>query len=210
MSATIQIEIRENHFSLYHDKAVYWHEERALLLADLHAGKANHFRKNGIPISSDYLLNDLNRIEELAIKSKAQQLIVLGDLFHSYHNTENHFVVEWIKELGLPFTLVKGNHDLYTPIYDGIVELDELNVSNIRLVHDPYEEESELFQIGGHIHPGYRIKGKAKQSMRFPCYFIGEKHMVLPSFGSLTGSVNMKRGDTDKVILVSPDGLIAL
>jgi metallophosphoesterase superfamily enzyme len=33
-------------------KAIYWKRERALLIADLHLGKVNHFRKSGIPVPS--------------------------------------------------------------------------------------------------------------------------------------------------------------
>lgn len=210
MSSSIQIEIRGNQFILLPEKAVYWIEEDALLFADLHAGKANHFRKHGIPISSDPLLQDLNTIDLLIQQTNAKKVIILGDLFHSYHNTENEFVVRWINEQKIPFTLIKGNHDLHTPVYDGLIEVDEWTQGSLRLVHDPLEKESEYFQIGGHIHPGFRIRGKARQSMRFPCFFISQQHMILPAFGSLTGSVNMKPQKNDTLVLVTPEGLVAL
>lgn len=210
MTNSIQIEIRGNHFTLLKERAIYWHERSALLLADVHAGKANHFRKNGIPLSSDHLLMDLNRIEELMSQWSPSELLVLGDLFHSYHNQENAYVVQWIVENKIPLHLIKGNHDLHTPVYEGIEESDFLEYNGIKLLHDPLEEVSEHFIIGGHIHPGFRLQGKGRQSLSLACFHISEKRLILPAFGSLTGKKIMKQEKGDKIVLVTDNGLIHL
>jgi metallophosphoesterase superfamily enzyme len=46
----MQIEIRDNHFDLLIQKAIFWQEKQTLLIGDLHLGKITHFRKEGIAI----------------------------------------------------------------------------------------------------------------------------------------------------------------
>ena len=41
------------------DKCMFWKEHNSLILADLHIGKAGHFRKAGIPIPSHIHIDDL-------------------------------------------------------------------------------------------------------------------------------------------------------
>ena len=50
LGATHDLELLNQELTLDASKAFYWHEERALVLADVHLGKAGHFRKHGVPI----------------------------------------------------------------------------------------------------------------------------------------------------------------
>ena len=51
-------------------------------------GKAGHFRKNGIPITKKVHIADLQILHDLLIEHKPEEVILLGDLFHSSHNNE--------------------------------------------------------------------------------------------------------------------------
>ncbi|NNJ55516.1 MAG: metallophosphoesterase, partial [Bacteroidia bacterium] len=111
---SIDIDILGQHFVLLKEKALYWKERKYLLLADVHAGKASHFRNNGIPLSTDYLLQDLNKINELIEHLNPLKIIILGDLFHSDRNIENKLVESWIEELSVDVELIIGNHDIHS------------------------------------------------------------------------------------------------
>ncbi len=211
MEQQLDIQIGKNSFTLYSDKIALWHQHKILLLSDVHAGKASHFRKHGIPLSSDYLLSDLNRLESSIKRLMPHKVMVLGDLFHSDHNEENALVEDWIHHLEVPFYLISGNHDIHTEQRYKINYLPYLELDNIVLIHDPFEEiDSKSFRIGGHIHPSYRIKGKARQSIAFPCFHISKNAMILPAYGQLTGKKNMRKMSGDKVVLVTEEGLIGL
>ncbi|MFY0643368.1 MAG: ligase-associated DNA damage response endonuclease PdeM [Bacteroidia bacterium] len=209
MLSQISITAGQQHFILFQEKVVLWVEENTLLLSDLHAGKASLFRKHGIPLSNDHLLNDLNNLQVLIRRLKPDKLVVLGDLFHSEHNDENAMLVEWIQAQETKFILVEGNHDIHDEADYHIKRVESISNDNLLLCHEPADYEGK-FQLNGHLHPAYRISGKARQSMRFPCYYISPERLILPAFGSLTGSKTVKKRKLDQIVLITPDGLIKL
>lgn len=205
---TLDLCFGDEHFVLHKDKAMYWQEEDCLLLADIHAGKAEHFRKHGIPISTDSLLQDLNRIESLLDFFETRKMVVLGDLFHSLPNAENAFVAHWISEQNIDFLLVAGNHDRYSSTDHSLKSTERLSVRKLILSHEAEEGKEGEFRISGHLHPSFRLKGKARQSLHFPCFYMSNKSLILPAFGRLTGSHCLSKGAKDHITLCTPEGLL--
>ena len=190
------------------EKALYWPAQEALMLSDLHAGKAAHFRRHGIPLSSDHLLSDLNIIGELVARWKPKHLWILGDLFHTDHNDENALVLQWMEDLPLSCLLVEGNHDRHSVNGYGLERTDRLDVGPFSLRHEPQPNDGR-FQINGHLHPGFGIS-RAKQHLRMPAFYRDKERLILPAFGSLTGMKNMPKRRGARFVLVGPDGLIPL
>jgi DNA ligase-associated metallophosphoesterase len=177
------------------ERAIFWEKEKALLLSDLHIGKTGHFRKAGIGIPEPAFKNDLHRLVHLLQFCKAEQLIIVGDLFHSRFNQEIAVFERWRKDfVSLTIHLVKGNHDILHPDWYSTNEIKihplYMSTHNLCFVHDPLETAAlpeNKYIISGHIHPGIRIEGLAKQSLRFPCFYFTETQAVLPAFGGFTG-----------------------
>ena len=46
----LEIELEGEKIALLPERALYWPAQHTLIVADLHWGKAGHFRKNGIAI----------------------------------------------------------------------------------------------------------------------------------------------------------------
>ncbi len=202
------LEVAGQHFTLLPQKAVFWQEQQALLLADVHAGKASHFRKNGIPLSTDLLLNDLNKIEMLLKKTGAIKLIILGDLFHTSSNIENTLVENWVDDLDVTTELVLGNHDIHSLANSRIPTKLPYVLDGILLSHEP--TESEHFNIHGHLHPAFTLAGKARNHLKLPAYYINRQAITLPAFGSTTGQrMYAELCKNSKIILVTDDGLLA-
>ena len=44
------------------------------------------------------------------------------------------------------------------------------------------------YTFSGHIHPGISIRGQAKQSLHFPCFYFADNYCVLPAFSRFTGT----------------------
>src|SRR4051812_15695716 len=82
------IEISNHKFILLHEKALYKPDERLLIIADVHLGKASHFRKEGIAIPSAAQHVDHRNLEALFRKIKPLKVYFLGDLFHSAINRD--------------------------------------------------------------------------------------------------------------------------
>src|SRR4051812_10470243 len=89
------IEIRGHHFRLLSQKAIYWEEEKTLLISDLHLGKIMHFRKEGIAIPAIAQENNFKRLDEIILRNNISRIIFLGDLFHNSLNTEWETFRRW-------------------------------------------------------------------------------------------------------------------
>jgi DNA ligase-associated metallophosphoesterase len=188
--------------TLLPEKAVWIDTLRVLLLADIHLGKASHFRKSGIPIPEQVHDLDYQRLGKLIQDYSPKDVYFLGDLFHSSWNEQWEDFGAFLPQfLGSTFHLVLGNHDILPAekyqdtslqVYRNAVVLESFLLS-----HEPTTPPPGLLNICGHIHPGILLKGKAKQSVRIPCFHYSEDILVLPSFGNFTGLflINVKKTD---------------
>ena len=107
-----RIKIKENHFVLHPSGAVFWEEQKTLLLADVHLGKVAHFRKNGIAVPRKAEGAFYQKITALLTEFTIERFLFLGDLFHSFQNNEWLLFTAWVKQQKASMILVEGNHDL--------------------------------------------------------------------------------------------------
>ena len=205
-----QAEVCGEQLTLLAEKAVYWEKERLLLIADLHLGKGNHFRKHGVPIPSSSSESNWEKLERLFQLDQLQRVVFLGDLFHSNYNEECAILGDIIASYPhLNFELVIGNHDILDDrMYEDIglkVYQTELVIGPFIFTHEPLEEENEFYNLAGHIHPGIRLKGKGRQSLRLPCFYFGKKSGILPAFGALTGLQILRPKKSDQFFYIISD-----
>lgn len=192
--------ICDEKLTLLPQKAIWWEAQKTVILSDLHLGKGMHFRKAGLPIPLISHQKDFAQLIELLKTPNLEQVIFLGDLFHSSYNSDWELLGEVLKDYQhLEFILVQGNHDIlhqqhYTRF--GFKVVDILYLSSFVFSHEPLENPA-AYNIYGHIHPGVRLQGKGRQSLRLPCFFFSQNYAVLPSFGKLTGlyALQPKKGD---------------
>lgn len=197
------------------NRAVFWEEEKSLILADLHFGKTGHFRKAGIGVPQTIYKEDLQRLIATIQFFKAERLIVVGDMFHSKENTEHDLFEKWRKDLSsLEVHLVKGNHDILNEQWyknAGIILHDHpLIINDFVFLHD-YTRYSlkgnEKYSFCGHIHPGIRLSGIARQGLHLPCFHLEKHACTLPAFSRFTGVSNVKRKAGDKIFAIA-DGRV--
>jgi DNA ligase-associated metallophosphoesterase len=204
------ITLQEREFVLLPQKAVYKPDEELLIIADVHLGKARHFLKGGINIPSSAQQQDYQNLTQLFITYQPRKVYFLGDLFHSSINTEWMRFESLIQAFNdIEFTLIKGNHDiidarLYVRL-DIRVATDYLEDDHFIYSHYPFETPVDKIVFSGHIHPSFRLYGKARQSVLLPCYHWSTYNFMLPSFGGLTGSFAIKPVAGDRVFVVYAD-----
>ncbi len=209
---TLELVVKGQNFLLHPQKALFWMEQRALVLADAHFGKGRHFRKNGIPVPQMQAEVDYDRFIGLLLEFKPAQVIFLGDLFHSSYNEEWTSFSEIIQKFHTTqFILVKGNHDILKPaIYEAagiIVKEEPWKLGPFALCHHPLEQHQTEYAIGGHLHPGVLLKGVSHQRLRLPCFYFGKTQAVLPAFGSFTG-LHLVQPETESRVFVIGDGQV--
>jgi len=180
-------------------RAVLW--ERTLFVADLHVGKPAAFGHHGIPVPIATVDADLIRLSELVAATKAQHVIVLGDLLHDATGRDAATmgrVAAWrAEQMTLRMTLVRGNHDKRAgdPPGDWRIECvsEGERLGPFTLLHRPPENvEAEQDGPGpvslfGHVHPVVVMQGPARMSERSACFVCGPRTVLLPAFGSFTG-----------------------
>ena len=87
--------------------------------------------------------------------------------------------------------LVRGNHDLKSG--DPWPELsikchgEPFLIKHLHCRHHPTDQENKPY-LAGHIHPGYSIKGMGRGSVRAACFWVRRESIILPAFGSFTGT----------------------
>jgi len=202
--------IQNNHFWVSNLRVVFWEEENALIVSDLHFGKTGHFRKAGIAIPQSVYKEDLQCLFDGIQFFKATQLIVVGDMFHSIQNKELDLFERWRNDIAsVAIHLAKGNHDiLSSEWYQKVgIEVHEeaYHINGICFQHDLEDTLSvdnnnlnHIYTFTGHIHPGISMRGLGRQTIHVPCFYFGKHHAILPSFSKFTGSVPIKpkKGDT--------------
>ena len=195
------------------EKALSFPSEKVLLIADLHFGKINHFRKSGIPVplkandrNSELLIDLLNR-------TKPERVIFLGDLFHSHYNEEWEVLGQVLRHFSTcQFELVKGNHDIMSKLqyqrHNMQVHEGGLKIGPFELTHEPLENpDDDHYNIAGHIHPGVHLSGRGRQTLTLPCFYFGNHQAIMPAFGSFTGLAKI-RPQRNAQLFVIADGKI--
>lgn len=201
MNPFLPIELERTELWLLADKAIYWPAEQTLLIADIHFGKAAAYRRLGQPVPKGTTKINLQRLDTLLQQYPSQGLIFLGDFLHAPESRtpETHAqLLAWRRRHRLlEITLIRGNHDRRAgdpPVELGITVVPEpLLLGPFALQHEP-EPHPTHHILAGHLHPAFRLHGRGRQSLRLPCFCIGERVSLLPAFGSFTGMMDIGAG----------------
>jgi uncharacterized protein len=207
----MHIQFKEQDLHLLPQKAIYWAQQKALLIADLHLGKVAHFRKEGFAIPQTAGYKNFEVLEALmGGQWPVEKILFLGDLFHSTANHEWALLEEWISQYpGVEMILVKGNHDILPAAaysQGRIKVVDSLQMGPFSFAHHPVEagkEDQGTYTFCGHLHPGARLSGGGRQQLTLPCFWLGRYQGVLPAFGSFTGLHIIKPSQGDRVFVVA-------
>ncbi len=191
---------------------MFWEEESMLVISDVHLGKVSHFRKFGSAVPQQAVKGNFQKMDAVIAFFKPQNIVFLGDLFHSTLNKEWLIFATWLEKISAEVTLVEGNHDIISPLkYDalGVKVTPEIIMHNFLFTHHP-EERAGFFNFSGHIHPGVKIHGLGRQQLKLSCFFKSKDQLILPAFGEFTGKhILIPQGD-DEVYVVTNEEVICL
>jgi uncharacterized protein len=217
MNSILPHKIFNQTFLLSSTRVVFWEQQKALILSDLHLGKSGHFRKAGIAIPQTVLQEDLFRLLDQIQFFKPTKLIIVGDLFHSHANKEHNLFLKWRNDIPqIEIHLVMGNHDiLHNDFYKKaniILHKNVLEVEEFIFTHDinDVEQNNAKYYFSGHIHPSIQMQGIGRQSLKLPCFYFTKNYAVLPAFGKFTGTYPIEKQKTDVVFAIVENNVIKL
>jgi uncharacterized protein len=190
MADSFEVDIAGEPMRLLGDRAVHWPARDRLLIADLHLGKADVFRRAGIGLPAGGTLHDLERLASLLARTRATELWILGDVLHGAA-LPSHWRRSWedwrARHAPLRIVALAGNHD--GALQNAGLELDlagaESEDAPFALRHEPRPHPT-LHVLCGHVHPMAALAGLRR---RFPAFWLRGNMTVLPAFSQFTAGV---------------------
>ncbi len=193
----MKIALGPHALELLPDRAVWWPDQSTLLVADVHLGKDQVFRRQGLAVPAGVLQHDLDRLDQLIEETEAERLVILGDWVHAPPQIEDDWpdlIGQWRAEhADIEMDLVLGNHDRELELWLHQWQInghpERLDVEGLALMHE-WRRGIAQPGLSGHLHPGARLKTRREQLM-LPAFLLhsdpGQEHLVLPAFGRFTG-----------------------
>lgn len=209
------ITLAKEEVELRPERALFWPRERLLFIADCHFGKADTFRRLGVPIPRQPNAATLQRLNAVIQAVSPEKLIILGDFWHDAQGPaeeDYQLIHQWRKTYpDLLIDVVLGNHDrrairLFHEL-NMAASLQPLQFGPFVASHAPIRQK-ELYCLAGHLHPGYVLRGRARESLSLPCFWFGSCLGVLPSFGSFTGNAPINPKPGDRVVVIAGQEVI--
>ncbi|TVQ10564.1 MAG: ligase-associated DNA damage response endonuclease PdeM [Leptolyngbya sp. DLM2.Bin27] len=176
------------------ERAIYIEDLGALLVSDVHLGKAETFQHYGLPVPSQVNDATLQRLEGLCAQYSPEHLWILGDLFHGMEGLTDEVMDAWLRFLHrtqVSAHLILGNHDrrLQATLSQLSVEcfVEAVAVAGVLFSHEP-DLDGSCLNICGHIHPCWRLS-LGGDRLRLPCFHwqARQQRLTLPAFGEFTG-----------------------
>lgn len=197
------------------DGALFWREEKTLVVADAHLGKARTFRDEGIPVPPGTTAADLERLTRLLDRFDVKRLLFLGDLIHGPIDDAQAFerqIVSWRdRHWGVHLLLTTGNHDRRAGRLTEVFGLDGLAkrwvIEPFAFTHRPQTDDAR-YGFAGHIHPAVRLTGRGRQRESLPCFCFGPQKALLPAFGCFTGNQIVRPSPNDRVFVITEDTVV--
>lgn len=179
-------------FLVLAERALFWPQESMLIIADLHLGKSDIFRRRGVAVPLEVQRQDLLRLHQILQKWQPQELVILGDFVHGRFIGEDTFQL-WQNlrraNLKTRFMLTRGNHDRYLQTEDLLLDDVQTHLPRhqVLLSHEPLGAGVRHFSLNihGHVHPAMRVPQMRK---RLPCLAYSAPYLNLPAFSEFTGS----------------------
>jgi DNA ligase-associated metallophosphoesterase len=172
--------------------ALFMARDGVIVVSDLHFEKGSSYARRGSFLPPYETAETLRRLEAVIDFYRPSAVISLGDSFHDDGGSARMPEIYRQKLLALmtgrEWFWVSGNHDPAPP--EGLPGqcVDELALGDLVFRHMPAGKEEG--EIAGHLHPGARIVQRGR-SVRRACFASDGVRLVMPAFGSLTGTLNV-------------------
>ena len=180
--------------------AVYWPDQDMLIVADLHFEKASAFAARGVALPPYDTAATLQRLGAAFQTYQPTRFVSLGDAFHDD---------EWPARMSprdrdalaklaasVETVWVTGNHDPTPPLGLAGKAIEVLRVAGdgvLVMRHEPLARDNgfEAGELAGHLHPCAKLRQRGR-SLRRRCFVHDGGRAILPAFGALTGSLNIR------------------
>jgi hypothetical protein len=172
--------------------ALFWEEQRLLVVSDLHLEKGSSFAARGVLLPPYDTAATLGRLGAVIARHDPRMVIALGDSFHDREAHGRLSAADRDAIAGLQvrrdWIWISGNHDpALTPDVGGVVA-SEVAIGRIAFRHEP---TGAVGEIAGHLHPKARVSTRGR-SMERRCFASDGERAIMPAFGAYAGGLSIR------------------
>jgi uncharacterized protein len=174
--------------------AIYWPEEKLLIVADLHLEKGSAFAARGVLLPPYDTAATLARVAGLIDRHAPQLVIALGDSFHDgggpLRMTAPDRTTLTTLQRGRDWLWITGNHDPHPANGVGGEFAAALALGPLTFRNEPLPDARDG-EIAGHLHPVARVAQRGRAVSR-RCFATDGRRLVMPAFGAYAGGLNVR------------------
>jgi DNA ligase-associated metallophosphoesterase len=174
--------------------ALYWPDEKLLVVADLHLEKGSAFAARGVFLPPYDTATTLARLARLITTYAPRLIIALGDSFHDgggpFRMTAADSAILSALQRGRDWVWIAGNHDPDLPEGVGGHRANALALGPLTFRHEPSFDSCDG-EIAGHLHPLARVARRGRAIGR-RCFASDGRRLVMPAFGAYAGGLNVR------------------
>ncbi|MCB1445841.1 MAG: ligase-associated DNA damage response endonuclease PdeM [Rhizobiaceae bacterium] len=189
--------------------ALYLPDHGLLCVSDLHLEKGAAYARRGQFLPPWDTFATLRILQSAIARHDPKIVVTLGDNFHDRRGSAEMpdgarmMIREMVR--GREWIWISGNHDP-----DGVaglpgVEAETFDYAGLHFRHEP-ERAARPGEVAGHLHPAAVLVRRAR-GVRRPCFAADGRRIVMPSFGVMTGGLDLRhkafQGLFDKSCLVA-------
>jgi metallophosphoesterase superfamily enzyme len=182
-----------------HGRTVFFPEAEALVVADLHAGRA---AASNAGILLDERQDLLDRLNAAIGAAGPETVVFAGDLCHRFGAPSDRTagtvraLAGTVRAAGARPVAVSGNHDAgLDDVWPGTVH-DAYRLSDDTLVchgHEDPEADAKRY-VCGHLHPAIEVEGRKRDCFLFdPAGYRDRPTLTVPSFSTFTAGLRIER-----------------
>ncbi len=174
--------------------AIYWPDEKLLVVADLHLEKGSAFAARGVLLPPYDTAATLARLAQLIERYTPHLVVALGDNFHDSGGparmSDASRVALVALQRGRDWLWLAGNHDPNPAENIGGRFADVLELGALTFRHEPSSRQSGR-EVAGHLHPVARVSRRGRVVSR-RCFASDGKRLVMPALGTYAGGLNVR------------------
>jgi uncharacterized protein len=195
-AADAPAELLVNGTALFADCAggLYWPEQRALVVADLHLEKGSGFARRGMLLPPYDTTETLARLADLVHRRDPRLVVCLGDNFHDDGGSARLSAADCASlsalQSGRDWIWIAGNHDPEPACGIGGLSAGVVALGNLVFRHEPAPEPADG-EIAGHLHPSARVSQRGHALVR-RCFAGDGRRLVMPAFGAYAGGLDIR------------------
>ncbi|MAS05768.1 MAG: DEAD/DEAH box helicase [Xanthomonadales bacterium] len=212
----MKLSLAGNEVEMLPERAVWWPARGTAVIADVHLGKDQVFRRSGIAIPAAVLDSELAMLDSLIRRTRCERLLVLGDWVHAAPVEGESWptaIARWRAQHDqLAIDLVLGNHDRHLSRWLDTwridAHLEPMQINGLAMFHE-IDPEVPGAGMSGHLHPVAWLRS-GREKARLPAFARRGDHLVLPAFGRFTGGFDGQERGPWKLFPIAGDRVVEL